>query len=73
MPALASILALREWCSILICTLADCDSFSIEYNKKKDKKASIKFVSDPSSRTDDTYKSGTVNVGPGEPASARES
>ncbi|GHJ90026.1 hypothetical protein NliqN6_6428 [Naganishia liquefaciens] len=43
---------------------------TIEYNKKKDKKASIKFVSDPSSRTDDTYKSGTVNVGPGEPASA---
>lgn len=48
-----------------------CDS--IEYNKKKDKKASIKFVSDPSSRTDDTYKSGTVNVGPGEPATSGES
>jgi myosin-1 len=40
---------------------------SIEYNKKKDKKASIKFVKDPSARTDDVYKSSTVTVGQGEP------
>ncbi|KAJ9092356.1 class II myosin [Naganishia friedmannii] len=43
---------------------------TIEYNKKKDKKANIKFVLDPSSRTDDQYKSGTVHVGPGEPATS---
>jgi len=40
---------------------------SIDYNKKKDKKASIKFVKDPSARTDDVYKSSTVTVGQGEP------
>lgn len=40
---------------------------TIEYNKKKDKKASIKFVKDPSARTDDAYKSSTVTVGQGEP------
>lgn len=39
---------------------------TIDYNKKKDKKASIKFIKDPSSRTDDAYKSGQVPVGPGE-------
>lgn len=43
---------------------------TIEYNKKKDKKASIKFVRDDSVRGEGAYKSGTVTVNSGEPANS---
>ncbi|KAF8640535.1 hypothetical protein AX17_000197 [Amanita inopinata Kibby_2008] len=39
----------------------------IEYNKKKDKKAQIKFIKDETVTKDDTYKSHTVHVPSGEP------
>ena len=40
---------------------------SIEYNKKPGKPAQIKTMKDPAVPRDDTYKSGTVHTGPGEP------
>jgi len=42
----------------------------IEYKKKKDKKAAIKFVKDESLGDNDAYKSSTVSVASGEPASS---
>lgn len=42
-------------------------SYRIEYNKKKDKKAQIKFVKDETVTKDDLYKSHTVHVPSGEP------
>ena len=41
--------------------------FSIEYAKKRDKKAEIKFVKDETITRDDVYKSHTVRVASGEP------
>ncbi|GLB35836.1 putative TRAFAC class myosin-kinesin ATPase superfamily, myosin family protein [Lyophyllum shimeji] len=43
---------------------------TIEYAKKKDKKAVIKFVKDESITKDGVYKSHTVSVGSGEPPSS---
>ena len=40
---------------------------SIEYNKKPGKPALVKVMRDPAVPRDDTYKSGTIHVGPGEP------
>lgn len=40
---------------------------SIEYNKKPGKPAHIKTMKDPAVPRDDTYKSGTIHTGPGEP------
>jgi len=42
----------------------------VEYKKKKDKKASIKFVKDERIIKDDVYKSSTVSVASGEAASS---
>ena len=42
-------------------------SYRIEYNKKKDKKAQIKFVKDETVTKDDSYKSHVVHVPSGEP------
>ncbi|TBU29834.1 P-loop containing nucleoside triphosphate hydrolase protein [Dichomitus squalens] len=43
---------------------------TIEYNKKKEKKAQIKFVKDETVPRNDTYKSHTVHVPSGEPPSS---
>jgi myosin-1 len=43
----------------------------IEYSKKKDKKAVIKFVKDESVQRGDNYKSHTVSVASGDPPSSR--
>ncbi|KAG0700660.1 P-loop containing nucleoside triphosphate hydrolase protein [Suillus ampliporus] len=43
---------------------------SIEYAKKKDKKAHIQFVKDETVAKDDVYKSHTVHVSSGEPPSS---
>lgn len=43
---------------------------SIEYNKKKDKKAQIKSVKDETVPRDDMYKSHTIHVPSGEPPSS---
>jgi myosin-1 len=40
---------------------------AIQYNKKPGKLAQVKAVKDPQVRRDDTYKSGTIHTGPGEP------
>ncbi|CAI6331494.1 unnamed protein product [Periconia digitata] len=40
---------------------------TIEYNKKPGKPSQIKTMKDPAVPRDDTYKSGTVHTGPGEP------
>lgn len=40
---------------------------SIEYSKKKDKMAQIKFIKDETVAKDDLYKSHTVHVASGEP------
>ncbi|KAM0712141.1 hypothetical protein Q7P37_011235 [Cladosporium fusiforme] len=40
---------------------------SIQYNKKPGKLANVKAVKDPQVRRDDTYKSGEIHTGPGEP------
>jgi len=40
---------------------------NIEFNKKPGKPAVVKVVKDPAVPRDDTYKSGTIHVGPGEP------
>ena len=42
----------------------------IEYLKKKDKKASIKAVKNEAIRGDATYKSSTISVATGEPATS---
>ncbi|KAF7128685.1 hypothetical protein CNMCM5793_003536 [Aspergillus hiratsukae] len=42
----------------------------IEYNKKPGKLATIKVVKDPAVARDDSYKSGTIHTGPGEPANS---
>ncbi|KAF8078956.1 myosin-1 [Lyophyllum atratum] len=42
----------------------------VEYAKKKDKKAQIKFIKDESIQKDGVYKSHTVAVGSGEPPSS---
>jgi hypothetical protein len=46
--------------------------YSIEYNKKKDKKATIKFVKDETVRGEGNYKSATVSVSSGEPPNSGE-
>ena len=48
------------------------DSFvhSVDYNKKKEKKAQIKFIKDETVPRNDTYKSHTVHVPSGEPPSS---
>lgn len=43
---------------------------TIEYSKKPGKLAVVKTVKDPSVQRGDLYKSSTVHVGPGEPASS---
>ena len=43
---------------------------SIEYNKKPGKIATVKAVKDSTIPRDDTYKSGTIHTGPGEPANS---
>ncbi|KAF7302719.1 Microfilament motor [Mycena chlorophos] len=43
---------------------------TVSYNKKKDKKAEIKFIKDETVKKDDLYKSHTVHVPSGEPASS---
>ncbi|KAL1969224.1 hypothetical protein VTN77DRAFT_478 [Rasamsonia byssochlamydoides] len=40
---------------------------TIEYNKKPGKLATVKAIKDPAVPRDDTYKSGTIHTGPGEP------
>ena len=40
---------------------------SISYNKKPGKLAQVKAMRDPAVPRDDSYKSGTIHVGPGEP------
>jgi len=42
----------------------------IEYLKKKDKKASIKAVKNEAIRGDATYKSSTISVATGQPATS---
>lgn len=42
----------------------------IEYAKKKDKKATIKAVKNEAVRGDATYKSSTISVATGEPATS---
>jgi myosin-1 len=42
----------------------------IEYLKKKDKKASIKAVKNEAVRGDATYKSSTISVATGQPATS---
>lgn len=44
--------------------------YSIEYNKKKDKKATIQVVRDETVQKDDMYKSHTIHVPTGEPANS---
>lgn len=44
---------------------------SIEFNKKPGKLTYVKAIKDPSVPRDDFYKSGTIHVGAGEPASSR--
>ncbi|KAJ7070755.1 microfilament motor [Mycena amicta] len=44
---------------------------TVSYNKKKDKKAEIKFIKDETVKKDDLYKSHTVHVPSGEPASSQ--
>ncbi|KAK5071793.1 class II myosin [Lithohypha guttulata] len=39
----------------------------LQYNKKPGKLATVKTIKDPAVARDDTYKSGTIHVGPGEP------
>lgn len=41
---------------------------TLEYSKKKDKRAQMKFIKDETVRKDDLYKSHTVHVPSGEPA-----
>ncbi|KAJ7786618.1 P-loop containing nucleoside triphosphate hydrolase protein [Mycena metata] len=43
---------------------------TMAYSKKKDKKAEIKFIKDETVKKDDLYKSHTVHVPSGEPASS---
>lgn len=43
---------------------------TIEYSKKPGKLAVVKTVKDPSAQIVDQYKSSTIHVGPGEPASS---
>ncbi|KAH8835554.1 myosin-1 [Flagelloscypha sp. PMI_526] len=43
---------------------------TVDYAKKKEKRAQIKFVKDEMVKKDDTYKSHTVHVASGEPASS---
>ncbi|KAJ7492331.1 microfilament motor [Mycena latifolia] len=43
---------------------------TMSYSKKKDKKAEIKFIKDETVKKDDLYKSHTVHVPSGEPASS---
>ena len=43
---------------------------SIDYAKKKDKRAAIKAQKDEAVRGEATYKSSTIHVGSGEPASS---
>ncbi|RJE26934.1 hypothetical protein PHISCL_00741 [Aspergillus sclerotialis] len=40
---------------------------TIEYNKKPGKLATVKVVKDPAIQREDTYKSGTIHTGSGEP------
>lgn len=40
---------------------------SIEYNKKPGKLATVKVIKDPAIQREDTYKSGTIHTGSGEP------
>ena len=40
---------------------------ALQYNKKPGKLATVKVIKDPAVPRDDTYKSGTIHVGPGEP------
>lgn len=49
------------------------DSFvhSVDYNKKKEKKAQIKFIKDETVPRNDTYKSHTVHVPSGESPSSQ--
>ena len=47
-------------------------TFSIEYAKKKDKRATIKVQKDEMVRGDATYKSSTIHVGSGEPPNSGE-
>jgi myosin-1 len=42
----------------------------VEYAKKKDKKAQIKFIKDQTVTRDDVYKSHTVHVPSGEPSNS---
>ncbi|GFF93803.1 myosin-1 [Aspergillus udagawae] len=42
----------------------------IEYNKKPGKLATVKVVKDPAVARDDSYKSGSIHTGPGEPANS---
>ncbi|KAI0033976.1 microfilament motor [Vararia minispora EC-137] len=44
---------------------------TIDYAKKKDKRAQVKFVKDETVQKDDTYKSHTVHVPSGEPPNSR--
>ena len=41
--------------------------FRIEYNKKPGKLATVKAIKDPAIQREDTYKSGTIHTGSGEP------
>ncbi|KAL4925513.1 class I myosin myoA [Aspergillus undulatus] len=43
----------------------------IEYNKKPGKLATVKVVKEPSASQVDSYKSGTIHTGPGEPATSQ--
>ena len=43
---------------------------SVEYNKKKEKRAQVKFIKDETVPRNDTYKSHTVHVPSGEPPSS---
>jgi len=42
----------------------------LEYSKKKDKRAQIKFIKDETVKKDDVYKSHVVHVPSGEPPSS---
>jgi hypothetical protein len=48
--------------------IVDLSLSRIEYNKKRDKKASVKFMKDETVPRNDMYKSHTVHVPSGEPA-----
>lgn len=41
--------------------------YSIEYNKKPGKPATVKVVKEPNNPREDLYKSGVIHTGPGEP------